>query len=297
MGNPPSSKKGTLLVLLAAILWGTTGTTQGLAPEGVSSAVIGATRLLIGGLGLLLIHIINNGSHIHNSQIEIDRKRLFLFFILGVLTVIGYQLSFFYGVKLSGVAIGTVVAIGSSPFWAGLLGFIFLKEKPTKIWYISTICSILGLIFLVYKDGNSNSTINISGITLNLTAGFSYAMYALSAKVLLKKYKPDFIMTIFFLGGSILLLPVIFSNDMKWILTLKGSLLMIHLGFFATALSYFLFSRGLHLIHVSKASTLSLAEPLTASILGITILHENITSLNLLGIIIIFFSLLILSKN
>ena len=37
------------LILLAAILWGTTGTTQALAPDTAHPIAIGATRLAVGG--------------------------------------------------------------------------------------------------------------------------------------------------------------------------------------------------------------------------------------------------------
>jgi DME family drug/metabolite transporter len=44
-----------LFVLAAAVLWGTTGTAQALAPEGAQPAAIGAMRLAIGGIALLLL--------------------------------------------------------------------------------------------------------------------------------------------------------------------------------------------------------------------------------------------------
>lgn len=300
MQKDKRSIKGTILILFAAVLWGTTGTSQGLAPEGVSSSVIGTTRLLLGGLALIAVHVIINGNEIYsNSKTNEDNNSIknIYCWIMGIITVATYQITFFYGVKMSGVAIGTIVAIGSSPLWAGILGYIFLKEKPYRIWYISTIMSIFGLFLLIINPRSTNLDFSVMGTILTLLAGLSYAIYALSAKILLKIYRPDFVMTIFFLGAGILLSPIIFFNDMKWIITTRGFIMVVHLGLFATALSYFFFSRGLKLIHISKASTLSLAEPLTASILGIMVLNENLTFNNFLGIIIIFVSLTMLSKN
>ena len=40
------------------MLWGTTGTTQALAPETAHPIAIGATRLAVGGLFLLLIVLV-----------------------------------------------------------------------------------------------------------------------------------------------------------------------------------------------------------------------------------------------
>jgi len=103
-----SYRKGMILVLLAAMLWGTTGTTQGLAPSGVSSSIIGASRLLVGGFVLLVIHFIKNGFQIsdnNNGSLSITASLLYM--LIGIITVAAYQITFFYGVRLSGVAIGT----------------------------------------------------------------------------------------------------------------------------------------------------------------------------------------------
>ncbi|MDA4896199.1 EamA family transporter, partial [Streptomyces sp. MS2A] len=47
-------KVSVLFVLLAAILWGTTGTTQAFAPKEAAPLVFGAVRMAVGGITLLL---------------------------------------------------------------------------------------------------------------------------------------------------------------------------------------------------------------------------------------------------
>lgn len=46
-----------LLVILGAMLWGTTGTAQSFAPDGAHPIAIGSVRLAVGGTALLLIAI------------------------------------------------------------------------------------------------------------------------------------------------------------------------------------------------------------------------------------------------
>jgi len=79
---------GVLLVLLAALLWGTTGTSQALAPTGASSITIGALRLAVGGTALLTFSLLRGG---------IDRGILKhpLLVLLAAAMVAAYQLSFF----------------------------------------------------------------------------------------------------------------------------------------------------------------------------------------------------------
>ncbi len=55
------STGGVWLILLAAMLWGTTGTSQALAPTGANPVVIGALRLAVGGAALLVLAWVRGG--------------------------------------------------------------------------------------------------------------------------------------------------------------------------------------------------------------------------------------------
>ena len=57
----PGLSSGALLVLAAGVLWGTSGTTQALAPAGVSPSSIGAMRLVVGGGFLMLLALVRGG--------------------------------------------------------------------------------------------------------------------------------------------------------------------------------------------------------------------------------------------
>ncbi|MBC7195842.1 MAG: EamA family transporter [Deferribacterales bacterium] len=282
--------KGYLLVILAAMLWGTTGTSQGIAPVGLSSSVIGAFRILLGGIILFAYAIIRKD---FPSSSKWNLKITFL----GIVTVALYQLSFFYGVKEAGVAVGTMVGIGSAPIFAGILSKVIYREKLGRVWLISTLSGVLGIVFIGLEMIQGETKFNITGIMLCLGAGLSYTLYTLSSKELLREHSANAVMGVLFLGGALFLSPVLFFNDLSPIFSLKGMVVVIHLGVFATAVSYFLFARGLKLIKVSETATLSLAEPLTATFLGITVLGESPAIFSIIGMVLIFLGLLILVKN
>ena len=83
------SIQGSWFILAAAILWGTTGTTQGLAPENATPLSIGAVRLAVGGLALLAFAIIQGGA----SHLQRDWKHPMV--LISALFVAAYQLCFF----------------------------------------------------------------------------------------------------------------------------------------------------------------------------------------------------------
>lgn len=282
--------KGYLFVILAAALWGTTGTSQGLAPEGLSPSVIGTFRILIGGVILFAYALIN-------KDLRKSSKWNLKVTFLGIVNVALYQLSFFYGVKYAGIAVGTMVGIGSAPIFAGILSKILYKETLGKAWLISTLLGISGVVLIGLEMLRADAELNILGVLLCLGAGLSYTLYTLSSKELLKEQSANAVMGILFLGGAIILSPILFISDISPIFSFRGLIVVMHLGVFATAVSYFLFARGLKLIKVSETATLSLAEPLTATLLGITLLGESPEFFSLLGMFFIFIGLLVLVRS
>lgn len=113
-------------------------TAQALAPDGATPMVIGAIRLWVGGLAMIAWCLLT-------KQLPSIKGWPAGRTILSALGILIYQLTFFMAVSRTGVAVGTVVAIGTTPIAGGILGAIFLKEKPAKIWYPATLVAIVGL--------------------------------------------------------------------------------------------------------------------------------------------------------
>ncbi|MDQ7025204.1 MAG: EamA family transporter [Anaerolineae bacterium] len=277
--------RGTILIALAAVLWGTTGTSQALAPQGATPLAIGAMRLLVGGGALMLLSV---------SRGEITAYKGWLqprTLLAGVSAAL-YQLTFFAGVALTGVAVGTIIAIGSAPIFTGILGYFGRGEALRQRWFVATGMAIMGCVLLAFS-GNDTVEINPLGILLSLSAGLSYAAFALGNKKLIENHQPDAAMAVSFSIGALILLPTLFFVDVSWATTPGGMVIILHLGLIATGLAYMLFGRGLQTIPVSTAGTLALAEPLTATLLGIFVLGEQLTPLALFGILILFVGLLL----
>ncbi|MBQ4132203.1 MAG: EamA family transporter [Desulfovibrionaceae bacterium] len=277
--------KGPLLVIAGALCFSTTGTAQALSPEGATPMVIGALRLCVGGLAMLAWCILTR----QIPHISSWPKWITLLSALGILV---YQLTFFAAVSRTGVAVGTVVAIGTSPIAAGLLGAMFLREKPQKIWYPATAVAIIGLAFLSLSD---NIKADPLGLILALVAGFSYGVYSVFSKSLAGKYSPVQVMTVLFAIGAILITPVFFICPIAWIASPPGILVSLHLGVVTTALAYTLYLSGLKLTPVSAGVTLGLFEPFAAACWGIFLLQEPVMLQHIIGIILLFSSTTLLA--
>lgn len=274
-----------LLVVCAAVLWGTTGTAQALGPDGASSIAVGAARSVVGAT--VLVAIAAARGRLRSGAAALDRKPL----LLAAAATAAYQLCFFGGVRLAGVAIGTVVGVGSGPVWGGLLGWLGRGERPGRRWVVATSLAIAGAALLAGAAGNDGDQVDPLGIVLALGAGLTYAAFALWSKDLTDDHDPDLVMTWVFAVGAVILLPVGLWAGIGPLVSVDGGLMVAWLGIGSLAVAYLLFGRGIAGVTVATATTLSLAEPLTATILGITVLDEHLTGTAIAGMVLVFAAL------
>jgi DME family drug/metabolite transporter len=184
-----------------------------------------------------------------------------------------YQLSFFAAVRLTGVAVGTVVAIGTGPAAAGMLGRLVNGERLTGRWALATLAAAAGVALLA---GDGGGAVDPAGIALAVTAGAGYATCTVLSKRLIHNgAAPEGVMAAGFGGAAVLLVPVLVLAGPSFLTTPAGVGLALYLGAIPTAMAYVLFSRGLRGLTSGETATLVLAEPLTAAALGIVALGEQ----------------------
>ncbi|WP_430883608.1 DMT family transporter [Fusibacter sp. JL216-2] len=281
--------RSTVTILAAAILWGTTGTAQAFSPENSNALSVGAFRMIIGGIILLLVAMVLEKKHWHDNLRRIGQSsKLRTCLFCGGFAIAMYQPLFFTGVKETGVAFGTVLAIGSAPIFTAVLE-ILRGRRPSVIWAVSTLMALIGC-YLLYS-GRGGVEVNVKGAMFALGVGFSYSIYVQSSKAIFEGITRLTANAIIFASGGLLLLPIVLNVDIGWIFTVNGFAVAMHLGIVTLALAYSLFAVGLKHVPTSTAVTLTLAEPLTATILGVLLFKEVLPPLSIIGICILFIGL------
>jgi DME family drug/metabolite transporter len=281
-----------LLVLLAALCFATTGTAQELGPSGLEPVAVGAARIAVGGSLLALFAYWQNRRRPSWKRVrEMPRATLAAIAV----AVAAYQLSFFAAVHLTGVAVGTVVALGSAPAFAGLAGRIAKDAPLGPRWAVSTALACTGVALLVIA-GSGATRIDPLGIGLALVSGSGYATYTVASKRLLNNgHAPEQVMACGFGAAAILLSPVLILAGGAQLATTQGLTLALYLGLIPTALAYVLFARGLKRLSAGETATLTLAEPLTATALGVLVLGERPGALAAVGAAITLAGLVVLA--
>ncbi len=273
-----STYRGPILILLASFCFSTTGLSQALAPSGASPLVIGAVRLWLGCFFLLIWCIFT-------KKLPSLRGWPLGRTITSALCILIYQLTFFAAVATTGVAVGTLATCGSIPLAAGILAFIFIGEKPKKIWYGATVLAIVGLGLLSFTG---NIEAKPLGLLLAAIAGTAYAAYVTFAKTLSLSHPPETIIAVLFAIGAVLALPIFFIFPVGWMLSGRGMLICAHLGLITAATGYTIYLAGLKSTPVSSAATLNLSESLLAACWGIFLLQEPVTVQSGLGMLLLF---------
>lgn len=273
-------------ILIAALMFGTTGTAQALAAVDAPVAV-GAARIVVGGL---LLALLAYGQRVLRP---LWRRQNAGWVALAGVGVAVYQVAFFAAVERTGVAVGTVVAIGIGPIAAGAAEWLLDGVRPTTRWAIATAAAATGVAVLAL--GAAATSIDGFGVLLALTAGTGYGFYTVVAKRLLNRgCSPTAVMAGAFGTGAFMLIPILATADLAWLDTAHGWGLAVYLGVVPTALAYVLYARGLRHISAAETSTLTLAEPVTATLLGALLLDEHLGGPVIAGIFLVGVAMFIL---
>ncbi len=274
-----------LQVLCAAILFGTTGTAQAVAPE-IEPLVVGASRIAVGAALLVLVALLLGRMRVGGGRGAV---------LLGGACVALYQATFFAAAAETGVAIAAVVALGAAPAFTGVLARTFAGERLHWRWAAATALASAGVALLVL-GGGSDGDVAPAGVGLALMSGAGYAGYAVLGKRMLDAGgTPEGVMAAVFGTGAVLLLPVLAIVPLGELTSAGGIALALYLGAIPTALAYILFARGLERIGAGEAATLTLAEPLTAAALGVIALGERPGAAAALGAALVLSGLVLLA--
>lgn len=273
-----------LLVVAATALFGTIGTARVLGPD-VSSWAVGAARVTLAATLLLAIAAATGAAR---DAVALRREPAAWLAGAGQAA---FQVTFLAAVELTGVALGTLVAIGSAPVLTGLL-----SRRVDRVWAAATAVSVSGLALLV--AAGQQVRIDPAGVALALGAGLSYAAYILGSSALAQRSVPPTpAVTAAFAMAAVLLAPALVLADLSPLASPGGLLLVGYLALLPTVVAYLLFNAALDRLPPATVSTLGLTEPVVAAVLGVGLLGERLSPAGVLGAVCVLAGLLLLARS
>ncbi|MDG3084877.1 EamA family transporter [Vibrio hannami] len=283
---------GVMAVVAASFLWGTTGTAASFTLD-VSPLATGAFAMGVAGILLVL-------RSFRTLREDLPRLRDNLpLLCVGGLSVAAYPLAFYSSMRLSGVAIGTVISIASAPLFTVLLEKIINRKPIASKWVWSFCIGSLGVILLsVGKQSGSiqysDSPYQLYGILLGILAALSYAVYSWSARELIVKgVGSSSAVSAQFGIAAFILLPSLYLTGENLFAGVQNTVVAIYMATVPMFLGYLAFGYALKKIEASMVTLITLLEPAVAVVFAVLIVGERFNLLALIGILLISVALLI----
>ena len=277
---------GILAVALGTTLWGTVGPVVQLFPEGTAFQY-SLIRNITGTLALWGIVLVSKNKVRYTKQdilpIVVGGTGAALFFPL-------YIRSF----ELTGVGVAAVISIGVAPIFVGLIAWIALKQPPGKQWAIGTAIAIAGVVALNWPSGETKSS--FLGIVFALAAALAYSLQATGIGIISKRHTPYQSVAPMFTIGTLAQAPLSFGRDFSF---LKDPVLLagaLYGGIMTIAVAYAFYTYGMKRIGAATTVTIGLMEPLTAAIMGVTLLGETVSFIGVVGSVLILIGLVVVSR-
>lgn len=272
-----------LSILVAATLFGTTGTALAKGPPGIDPMSAGSLRLLVGGGGLCAIAGTGLISTLRSARVV----------IAGSCAVAVYQIGFFWGTQRTGVALATIVTIGSSPLVARAISIV--RHRPTRDnwWLASALVLLTGLLLLVIGSAETVA-FDVFGVLAALAAGTAYAVYTeCGAELMSRGVHPTAALAALFLTAGVMTTPLLVVRDVAWLASTSGLVVIVYLALVTLSFAYVWFGWGLKRLPPSTVVMLTMVEPVVASILAVSLLHEHLPLVSWAGVGVVIVGLVI----
>jgi drug/metabolite transporter (DMT)-like permease len=270
-----------LRLILVAVIWGVNFSFVKFALGDFYPLTFTIVRFFLAALFLLCIMAVQR------EPFMVERRDAGKIILLGFIGISLYNLLFIYGLQRT-TASNSALFIAMSPLFAAMTQLVTRSERLTSAALLGLFMSTVGATLIIWTrtGGISLSWHDLSGDLLTLSASFSWALYTLLAKPLLEKYSPLKITAYTMAIGTLLLVPMGFSEltEQSWRTISVTSWAALGFGaFIAGGIAYTLWYEGVQKLGVTRTIVYHYLMPFVAVSFAALFLHEQITVLQVFG--------------
>lgn len=279
------------MVMIAALFWGISGAIGNiLMDKGWDPFVISFYRGVTGFI-VFFVWSFYNFRQTWNPSLHFS-----LWSILAGIGVVGNFTFYFLSMQASSISIA-VTLMYTAPVFVLLTALIVGIENSTWFKWTSVFLVIAGIVLLTGSYNIDTISTSIYGTFMGLASGLSYTLFIFGFKKASALGNAKSTLTFAFLVFSLILyilmdnqeaVEALGSEDMEWFLLL---------GLLGAGVSFFIYVIGLRHTPPTTASVVAMIEPVTASLIGILFLSNNLSGIQFLGMGLILVTIPLLSKN
>ena len=274
---------GIIYLIITILLFSTFEVTSKLISIYMSSTQITFVRFFIGGIVLLPFTIYR----IIIKKIHLGVKSFLSFLLLGVVNIVISMGLVQLGLIYTNASVSAVI-FSINPLFVVIFARFLLNENMTKNKIFGICLGVVGVIIL-FIGRLTDQKMSLIGMLLVLCASICFAFYTVIGKRIIN-YKYDSLITntFSFLLGSICLIPIQLFIHVPIIPEISLIIpQVLYMSIFVTGIAYVLYFEGLSRLDTGAGSMMYFAKPAVASLLAVIILHEHISAILLIGMVVI----------
>jgi drug/metabolite transporter (DMT)-like permease len=285
-----SSAKGYLCVVVAALMWASSGTAgKALFDAGMSPFDLVQIRVILASAIILLVFLFFS-----RDLLRIRPRDIPFFLFLGGVVMAVVTGSYLYTISKIQVAAAILIQY-LAPIFVAIFAMLFWKERPTFL-KIAALFLAFGGCFLVVGGYNLKLLqMNLLGILGGLTSAITFAGYSLLGERAMHRYKPWTVL-FYALAFSALTWHVVYPPftyfragyslaEWGWI---------FYISIVGTILPFGLFFAGINHIRSTRASITATLEPIFAGFLAFMLLGERLLLLQVVGGCMVILAIVVL---
>jgi drug/metabolite transporter (DMT)-like permease len=222
---------------------------------------------------------------------RVNFSQFLLIIALALTGTAGYNFLFFSGLKFITASRASMI-VSLNPSLITLLSILIFKDKFTKFKFAGIILSLIGAL-IVISQGDLQVILqgNIGwGELFLLECVVCWSSFAVLGKIIMKDLKPIIAITYACLVGTLMLVLPAYQEGVLQSFRQYGVevwLSVFALGFLGTALAFTWFYEGIDKIGPSRAGIFINFVPVFATLMGVLILHEKLSSSLVIGAIFV----------
>lgn len=275
------------LIALSAILYGFLGYLgTAVLNENFTISAMLFWRFFIAGSWMLCFTVKNCSPRVFSKELPV----LLGMFVLGAIGYAGSSEFYFLASQFTGTGLAMVIFF-CYPIIIAVISWLRNPQHFNKYTFVLLSTMSVGLLLL--RDPTAHG-VNWLGISFGIIAALCYALYIMGSKRFSLVSDANVITTIVCYGcACIFFILALATKSFVLPHTAKTWWNLLALGVLATALPIQLMLKGLRYVSSMRASIISVLEPIVTVLVGVVMLHEFISGVQMLGVIIILCSALL----
>ena len=298
-GTAPTHLRGVLSIAAAAIAWGTGGAVAVILQRHnhLGPVTVSFWRFVVAVTALVVARAVRRGRATPERATRsgsAPRRVQWSTAIIGGVGLAVSQAAYFGSADTAGVALATLVTMGTCPVLIALGARYLLGERLTYGRMAAIGLALVGLVLLTFgpHDGGSDATL---GILLALLSAATYSAVILQGRS--RQGQGEMLPA--YVVGMVCLAPI---AVVEGALPHGGNTFvavgwLVYLGLVPTVLAYRSFFAGLATVPAATASVIALLESVTAAAIAVGLLGEHLSVASLAGMAVLLIAVTFMARG